>query len=618
MYGYNGKVAVVDLTTRTVQEKPLTSEEARKFIGGSGLGAYYLARHFKEHSGDAAVDPFSPENPLIFTVGPYVDTPVPCSGRHAVTTLSPLTGIFAESDIGGSWGVAFKRAGYDGLIVTGRADSPVYILVAGGRVSIHDAAAYWGKDTFATYEQLKGATGGEVTCIGPAGERLVRYASIMSDGRDARAAGRCGVGAVMGSKNLKAVVARGNKRTDVWDRSGLVAAVKAMIPRIRQGNAGMTRYGTAGGVITHESYGNFPLQNWRLGRWPEGVEKISGQRIEQTIFVGRYYCHGCVIGCGKKIRIKEGRYAGVEGAGPEYETLGCLGGMCLIDDLEAIAYANELCNRYGMDTISAGNTIAFAMEAFEKGLIGEGDTGGVKLTWGNADAMVEMVRQIGERTGLGKLLGEGAKRAAEALGGLAVEFAHHVKGLEFPAHDPRAFNGVALAYATSNRGACHLQAFTHPFERVVKMPELGYEEPHDRLAVEGKGEFVARLQNLMSMVDSLKICKFVFNGGVQVSHLTSWLNSITGWNISPQEFLETGERLFTLKRMFNVRYCGISRKDDTLPPRPLTCKRRGEGVTVNLPPLGRMLSDYYECRGWDEIGIPTREVLERLDIADLF
>lgn len=614
MYGYHGKIGVIDLTSRKVEEKELTPSEARKFIGGSGLGAYYLASGSKQ----VGLDPYSPENPLIITVGPYTDTSVPCSGRHAVVTRSPLTGIFAESDIGGSWGVTFKRTGHDGLIVKGAADSPVYILVEEDTITIHDAGQYWGQDTFRTYEELKKATGGEVTCIGPAGEKLVRYASIMSDGKDARAAGRCGVGAVMGSKKLKAIVAKGNKRMAVADREALLRSVKSLIPQIRQGNAGMTRFGTSGGVITHESYGNFPLQNWLLGRWPEGVAKISGPRMEQTILVGRYYCKGCVIGCGRKIFIKEGKYAGVEGAGPEYETLGCLGGMCLIDDLEAIAYANELCNRYGIDTISTGNAIAFAMEAFEKGLINERDTGGIKLNWGNAEAMIEMVRQIGERVGLGKLLGEGVKRAAEAIGGLAWEFAHHVKGLEFPAHDPRAFNGVALAYATSNRGACHLQAFTHPFERVVKIPELGYEEPHNRLAVEGKGEFVAKLQNLMSMVDSLKICKFVFNGGIQVSHLTSWLNSITGWDMSPEEFMETGERLFTLKRMFNVRYCGISRKDDTLPPRSLTHKRRGEGVTVNLPPLGRMLSEYYEYRGWDEMGIPTREKLETLGIADLF
>jgi aldehyde:ferredoxin oxidoreductase len=288
-----------------------------------------------------------------------------------------------------------------------------------------------------------------------------------------------------------------------------------------------------------------------------------------------------------------------------------LGSNCLIDDLPAIAEANELCNRYGLDTISTGGVISFAMEAYERGLVNKKDTGGIELKWGNASALIEMVHQIGRRRGFGELLGQGVKRAAEEIGGNAKEFAIHVKGLEFPAHDPRARFSVALGYATSNRGACHLQAFTNDFEGGSSLPDLGYPEPLDPFTTKGKGEFVAKMQNLMSMFDSLKCCKFVLFGGVTVEPLVKYLNFVTGWNVNVSEFLRTGERIFNLKRLYNIR-CGISRKDDTLPSRILT-HRRGGG-TNHLPALNIMLHDYYKYREWDEFGIPTKEKLKELGL----
>jgi aldehyde:ferredoxin oxidoreductase len=610
MKGYMGKILRIDLDNLTFMDELIEEKKVRMFIGGSGLGAKYLLDEC-----DPNVDPLGPENPLIIMTGPFCGTKVPTSGRHAVVTKSPLTGIFAESDVGGNWGHKFKKSGFDGMIIKGRASHPTYIFLDDGRLEICEASFLWGKDTRETDEILKEAHGKdvEIMSIGVAGERLVRFASMITDGKEGRAAGRCGVGAVMGSKNLKAIVVRGTKNVEVYDDSLLSKSIKEITPKIVESSAGMNKFGTASGVIGHESYGNFPVKNWSVGRWPEGAEKISGQRMAETILTGKYFCKNCIIGCGRKVKITSGPYAGVDGAGPEYETLGTLGSLCYIDNLEAIAYASELCNKFGMDTISAGSVIAFAMEAYERGLITKKDTGGLELQFGNHESMIEMVKQIGNREGYGLVLGEGIKRVAEGLGGLAQEFAMHVKGLEFPAHDPRAFNGLALSYATSNRGACHLAAFSHGFERVLTMPEIGYEKPHDRLATEGKGEFIAKMQNVSGLYDSLKLCKFMWSNGMGLNRIVEWVSAITGWDYSFDELMETGDRIYNIKRLFNVR-CGISRKDDTLPLRSLTQKRQGQGVIVNLPHLGKMLSDYYDYRGWSDEGIPTEEKIKQLGL----
>lgn len=611
--GYWGKILEVDLTTRSVGVESLDPQDARSFVGGSGLATKILYEQT-----DGSTGPLSPENTVVFATGPLTGTPVFGTGRHHVVTRSPLTGIFGESDVGGSWGVALKRAGYDAIVIKGRAENPVYLWVSDDGVQIRDASGVWGKDTFESDEILKAQTSATATvaCIGPAGERLVPIAGVMHDGKDARAAARCGIGAVMGSKNLKAIVADGRLKVKVHDGVRLGRTMKEIGASLLSRMEGMSKFGTSGGVVTHESYGNFPLKNWQLGRWGEPVTRISGQRMADTILTRRYHCKTCPVGCGRTVRVKEGRYETTESAGPEYETMGTLGGLILVDNLEAIAFANELCNRLGIDTISAGNVIAFAIEAFERGLLTKGDMNGIEATWGNPEVVVALLQAIGRCEGIGSVLGKGVRAAAEAIGGRAREFAMHVKGLELPAHDPRAYNGVALAYATSARGACHVSAFTHMFERVAPMPDLGYDAPHDRLATEGKGEFVAKMQNLMGLVDSLKICKFMFFGGVQPRHLVEWLNAVTGWTLDLPEFMRIGERIFNLKRLYNIR-CGISRKDDTLPPRILTEVRREEGVAPNVPPLGKMLSDYYAYRGWDKEGIPTTDRLRQLGLAQM-
>jgi aldehyde:ferredoxin oxidoreductase len=610
MKGYMGKILRVDLTKGRVETEKLDENLAKKFIGGSGLATKILY----DETGPET-DTLGPENRLIFMTGPFAATPVITSGRHHMVSKSPLTGAYTESDTGGTWGPFLKRAGFDGIVVSGKANKPVYLWVSDGKAEIRDASRFWGMDTYDLDEAIRKDTRPEavVASIGPAGEKGVRYASILNDGREARAAGRGGTGAVMGSKNLKAIAVHGKMEVEIADPEGLRASLKEISPMVAKNTEGMRKNGTAGGLATFEALGSLPLQNWKFqGRWEQGAAKIAGPAMTEKILTGNYFCEKCVIGCGRRVKVDKGPFAPVEGAGPEYESVAMLGSLCLVDDIEAIAKANEICNRYGMDTISAGAAIAFAMEAYEKGIITKKDTGELELLWGRGDVMVKMTEKIGKREGLGQLLGEGVRIAAEKLGKNAVEFSLHVKGQEVPAHDPRCFNAGAVGYATINRGACHL-GFSHVFERVLSMPEIGIDQPLPRLEVKGKGEAAAKTQNIMGLFDSLKLCKFTMFGGLKLTPILAWYNMVTGLSVTMDEFLKTGERIFNLKRMYNVR-CGISRKDDTLPSRFLSLKHEGEGLNPNLPPLGELLYDYYKFRGWNEEGIPTPEKLKELGL----
>lgn len=597
--GYHGKLLRVNLTTGELRDESLPESLAQQYLGGSGLAARYL---YDET--DDFTDPLGPDNLLCFMVGPFVGTPVPATNRFAVAARSPLTGIWGEADSGGRWGSALKGAGYDGVLITGRAESPAYLWLEDGRAELRDASHLWGLDT---YELDLGA---EIVCIGPAGERGVRFASVMTGRHDGRAAGRTGMGAVMGAKKLKAIACKGRQRLPLAARETLLRSVRKMIPVIREGTANMHKYGTANGLLTFERLGDMPIRNWQAGKWTQGAESISGQHMAETILTSTYACGGCPIGCGRVVKITQGPYAGVEGAGPEYETCASLGAMCLIDDIEAVAKLNELCNRYGMDTISAGSVIAFTMEAKERGLIEEGPD------WGDAPAAIALLERIGRQEDeLARLLGQGIRAAAAQFGEMANEFAIQVKGLEMPMHDPRAFYSLAPGYATSSRGACHLQALSHIFARSVTMPEIGVYEVLDRYAVEGAGELVARSQDLMSLFDSLKQCKFVMFGGVKLSHMTEWLRAITGWDVDNEEMLAIGERICNLKRMYNVRL-GVSRKDDALPPRILVDRFPEGGAAGRLPPADQMLADYYQARGWTAEGVPTPRKLAELGLEE--
>ena len=605
--GYMGRFLRVDLTTRRIADEAIPEPTLRAYIGGSGLGARLL---FDETT--PATDPLGPENRLLFLTGPLTGMAIPTSGRHAVVAKSPL-GNWGEADCGGTFGNELKRAGIDGIIFEGQADRPVYLLIADGAASLEDAREAWGRDTFETQDILRARHGERfvVTCIGPAGERLAPVAGIMNDGRNGRAAGRCGLGAVMGSKLLKAILVAGTKRPVAVHDDTLRPLVKQMTLRIKERTAPLRDYGTAGGVLSSEAFGDFATQNWKRGTWREGAEKLSGETMAKTILTGRYFCRSCTIGCGREIEIEDGTYAGVKGGGPEYETLAGLGSMCLVDDLNAVSKANELCNRYGIDTISTGTIIAFAMEAFERGLLRSCDTDGLDLSWGNAGTVVTLVEKIGRREGIGDLLANGVRFLAQHLGGDAYTFAAEVKGLELPFHDPRALSSLAAAYATYSRGACH-RGYSHYLERYT-LPELGFDRPLDRHETERKGVATAVMQDYGGLYNSLKLCQLIIRA-VKVQEVVDCLNYVTGWNMDLPEFMRAGECASNLKRLYNLRL-GMSRKEDTLPHRILHEAFPDGGAAKYLPNLDAMLDEYYAYRGWTQDGIPTRAKLDALGLG---
>ncbi|SFR07800.1 aldehyde:ferredoxin oxidoreductase [Desulfoscipio geothermicus DSM 3669] len=611
MSGFEYKILWLDLEHRKERVEKIEGKELLNWIGGSGLGARVVYENVSPW-----VEPLGRQNNLGFFTGPLTGTMVPSSGRHSVVSKSPLTGIWGEASIGGRWGRMLRKSGYDALVLQGNAEKPVYIWINEGKVEIKEASSLWGLNTYECSTALKQLTSqkAEVCTIGPAGERMVKISGIFTDGEEGRTAARCGLGAVMGAKRVKAIAVYGQRELPVSDPAGLREDLKPVLKRIQEKTRVLGLFGTAGLVIPCEQTGDLPIRNWTGGKWEEGALKISGQKMADTLLTGRYHCAGCPVGCGRRVNIKEGPYAGVKGGGPEYETLGLMGGSCLVDDLEAISYANELCNKYGIDTIDTGNLIAFAIEAFERGFINEEFTGGLKLRWGDPQVLIEMIHCIANQEGkLGSLLAEGFPAIRRFFGKEVAEFAIEAKGLGFPAHDPRAYNSIALGYATANRGACHLEAFSHIFERNMTMPEIGISAVEDRFAVEGKGELVAKSQNLMAVMDSLAVCKFLLFGGVNLTEITGWLNKVTGLSYSVDELLRCGERIFNLKRLFNIS-CGVNRKDDILPERILRQNRGAGGAAENLPPLEAMLAEYYAYRGWSEEGIPLPSKIKELGL----
>ena len=616
--GYVGQMLELDLTTRQSRILPLTQELTDRWIGGTGLGAHLLYEY-----GTYKVDPLGPDNVLIFGTGPFTGTNVPLSNRFGVCARSPLTGVFGEAECGGHWAADLKRSGFDVLILRGAASEPVYLWIHDGEVEIRDASHLWGKDTFETFDLVRQEVGeagrrsedAGVICIGQAGERLVRFAAIMNDGKDGRAAGRTGMGAVMGSKKVKAIACRGSATFEQADEAGLKAALIPERKEIVSMAKTFGQLGTAGGVPVHDKMGNIPIKNWTISHWEEGTEKISGAKQVEAILTGRYYCGNCIIGCGRTVHVKEGPFAGIEQGGLEYETVALNGSNLMVDDIEAVQKANELCNRYGMDTISAGGVVGFVMEAYEKGLIDLEWLDGIDLTWGNGEALMEVMHRIGKREGkLGWRLGEGTQAVAQEIGG--EEFAVIVRGLDFPAHDPRAYYANAVAYATSARGACHLSAWAHTFQRVLSLPEFGYDQPVDRHDPVESPRLTFHSQNLMGLFDSLKCCKFIMFGGVKPHHLHEWYGYVTGRQLTFDEFMEIGERIFNQKRLFNLA-TGSGIQDDKMPPRMLELERE-VGGRMSVPPFESMIGQYYQLRGWNpESGRPRQEVLDRLGLQPI-
>lgn len=589
---YAGRYLRVNLTDGTWREEQIADADVRKFLLGSGYAAWLYYREM-----DPTVQPLDGASTLYIFNGLFTGSFAPAGCRTSFCGRSPLTTIWGEANVGGHWGAALRAAGYDGIVITGRADRPVYLWIDGrdGSVELRSAEHLWGRDCYEAHDALLAETDAkaQVAVIGPAGERLVHYANVMTGGRqEARAAGRGGMGAILGSKRHKAIVVRGGTaRPSYHDPEGFRQAVRSANRWIRDNSIGMSKLGTAGGLAGAEATGDLPVQNWRGGSWSEGAQRITGQTIVETILIEHHHCFACPIGCGKQVEIREGRYAGLQGHGPEYETLAGFGGLLLNDDLHSIVCMDDLCNRYGLDTISTSACIAFAFEAYEKGLLDDEDTGGMPLRWGDAEAIIKLIHRIARKEGLGELLADGVRAAAARLGPEAESFALHVKGQEFPYHDPRAFVSMAANYATANRGACHLEALSYWRGYGVKVPGLshfgetgdGEFDPHDS---RGKGAMAARYQDYMALYNPLGLCKFIIKGMVGPETVAELVNLALGWDWTTDDVFRTGERIFNLKRLINIRY-GIGRADDTLPQRFLTEPRPSGGAAGVLPEIGR-------------------------------
>ncbi|MCS7139331.1 MAG: aldehyde ferredoxin oxidoreductase family protein [Candidatus Nezhaarchaeota archaeon] len=611
--GYMGKILRVDLSVERMSEEHPDEDVLRMFLGCGGLATKYLFEEVKR-----GVDPLGPHNKLILMTGPLTGIPAPTTGRYVAVSKSPLTNIWGLASSGGFWGVALKRSGFDGIILEGVSPKPVYLVIDSGRVELRDANHLWGKSTSETTKLIKEELGDDfkVACIGIAGENLVKYAAIINDADRpgwGRAAGRCGMGAVMGSKRLKAIAVRGAMRIKVADEDAVMEQVKKMQEQVGESILKMSlgAYGTAAVLDLVNAQGGFPTRNWQIGVF-RGAENINGMAISEKILKNRKACFACPIACGRVCEVKD-RYAS-SGEGPEYESLGSFGGMCEIDDLNAIAHAHFLCNEYGLDTISAGSTIAFAMECYERGLLTKEDTGGLEIKFGDAGVMIELVHKIARREGIGDLLAEGTRAASKRIGRGSEKFAMHVKGLELPAYDPRAAKLVGLAYATANRGGCHITAYVQG-PTFLSIPFLVVEQCYvgDILQeIPETAKVVKDLEDALTVLDAVGACKFV---GIVLT-AEDWaalISSVTGWNFTVEDFRRTGERIYNLQRAFNVRE-GLRRADDTLPRRlleePLP-EGPAKGHVVNLEPL---LDAYYRYRGWDEEGRPTPEKLKELGL----
>jgi aldehyde:ferredoxin oxidoreductase len=604
MNGYMGKLLRVDLNTGELLDELLHEDHARAFVGGSGLAVRIIYDMV-----DGNTDPLGPDNPLVYMTGPLVGTAMPSAGRLSVCALSPLTSIWGEANTGGFLGPELRFAGYDGIVITGRADKPVWLEIIRGRPRLHNAADIWGRDSYETQELVREAIGdpkARVACIGVAGENLVPMAAVMND--HGRAAGRTGMGAVMGSKKLKAIGVRGSAKVPLADTAGLKAVVKDILADLDEGILPrvLRLLGTAGTMESLLMYGDVPLRYYQLGEW-ENAENLSGVEMAERYLRKRYTCYRCPIGCGRET--KAPGYGVDRVDGPEYETLASLGSLGTVDDLEAVIYSGHLCNLYGMDTISVGCTIALACEMFERGIISPADTGGMEIKYGDAGMVHRLIEMTANRDGFGELLAQGSAALAERFG--VPELAVTVNKLEVPMHDPRAYSGMAVIYALSPCGASHMQGDMYGVDLGQSaVPELGM-EPGDRLeSSEEKGRISARTQAWRNLCNALILCHFQDTGA---ERLLEAVNSVTGWNMEVEELMTMGKRIVTLKRMLNIRR-GLTRADDRLPD--LLLKPLEGGTEGNVPDLGVLLAGAYDEYGWDpETGRPTPQTLNELGLG---
>ena len=614
MYGSHGKILRVDLAKARVSQEAIPQDLFDKYLAGAALASHYLYREVPK-----GADPLGAENKLIAMTGSLTGTIAPSTGRFAWVFKSPLTDIWAQSNSAGFWGVDFKKTGFDGIIFEGVSPDPVYLVVEEDKAELRSAEHLWGKSVSETTKLIKEELGDKyaVVCIGQAGENLVRYASIMNDLH--RAAGRCGGGAVMGSKRLKAVAVYGKKRVPMADPTAFSSESKKQFELLDQSmvKVALESFGTNTVIDMVHAKGGFPTRNWQSGVFPD-LEEINAQALTEKVLVEPKGCFACPLRCARVTVIRKGKYKGAGGEGPEYESVGTFGGQCAVKDMEAITMAHYLCNDYGMDTVSAGSSIAFAMECYEKGILTRADTDGLDLTFGNAEVMVELVHKIGKREGFGNFLAEGTKRMAQKLGRGTEKFAMHVKGLELPAYDSRAVQITGLAYAVANRGGDHITAYIQgptfldiPF---LVIPDSKINDP--MVADPSEVHVLVDLENMLTALDTFGACKFM---GLCVAS-EEWVKLVEhclGRRFTYDDMMNLGETAVNLARVFNVRE-GVTRADDTLPPRlleePLPDGPAQGKVNENLD---QMLDKYYELRGWDKAtGKPTPEKLRELGLGE--
>ena len=621
MAGYAGKLLRVDLSTGRIWDEPLDDARARKFLGGRGLGAQIL---FDELPRGA--DPLGPENRLVFAMGPLAGTSAPGSGRFAVMAKSPLTGVFGEAYTGGFFAHELKYAGYDGIVVQGKSDKPVYVHIRDGDAEIRDAAHLWGRETVEMQQAIRRELndhGYRVAGIGVAGENLVRFACVINDAD--RAAGRTGLGAVMGSKKLKAIAVRGRGGVKIADPQRFMNHFRDGVATMRE-HAVMehfTSLGTAGGVEQLDKDGILPTRNWESGTFKH-PDRISGTAMkEEGILKKNRACQACTVGCTRVVEVKSGPFAGVRPiyGGPEYETIGAFGSGCGNDNLDSIALANQLCNAYSMDTISCGSVIAFAFDCFEKGHLTEQDAG-FPLPWGDAATIIKLVHMIARRDGIGDLLAEGVREAARRIGGGAEKLAVHVRGLELGMHEARGKKGLGISYATAPRGADHMEGFHDPsFAKKDAMPQIGVTESFDPYALEGKSDAIRAVENYTSFINSIPLCIFLspLTSLDNTDHVAGMVAAATGWSDLPvDEQLQIGERNYNLARAFTCRETD-GPPEDKLPWKISQALNSGATKGQSIPPdeMAGALKVHYKVRGWTDQGVPSRQKLTELGLPEV-
>lgn len=603
--GYWLKALRVDLDKGKVWDEAIDENLAKSFIGGAGFAAYFLSR---EVGPDVAAR--SASNLLAFSTGPFQAMKIPGAAKFSICTRSPLTGTFTDSAAGGEFGYALKRTGYDIILVSGRSEQPVYLHVGDRTAKLLPAAELWGVDSVETYERLTVKhPGASVAAIGAAGENGVAMSCVYVDGYSA--AGRGGTGCVMGSKRLKAVVLSGTLEIPVADRARVEALEKKYRKSIAETAAGLREGGTVGGLAPGEESGNLPLRNWSQVGWKEGAGKI-GYPGYSSLNNKLHPCKYCTLSCHRRSDVTFPDGYSYKGPAPEYESLAMLGACCLIDDLEFLVKANDLCNRAGLDTMSAGGCAAFAMEALEKGHT-EGMSPSYELGWGNGAGLMEFIGELVARKGFGGLFSDGIVAAAAKFAPEASFYAHHVKGQDIPAHDPRVYFNLGLSYATGNRGACHMRTYSQIATMGALLPEAGIDVAPAPDTLEGAARVVKIYQDFSAFYNSCVLCQFMIWGGLSLSDMTDCLNAITGWDMTAADVMKCGERVFTLQRILNNGW-GFSKKDDILPERFFVPSLSGPraGKAPGRQRFETELAELYLLRGWSEDGIVTSETCDRL------